>query len=153
MQNNKLDIDQLKLRSGYIPVGNNINENKELLYSPLIYINNNVTSTTLKTPEQINLLETTPILEIGTYRIDCVLLYTTANNSRQCLINLLVDNISYFLDLFKCPIAESYNNFSTFFNIDFLTKTSHTLEIRYARGNQNTTARIKNSRISMRQVS
>lgn len=150
---NKINIDQLQLKSGHILVGNNLNENKELLYSPLIYLNNNITSTTLQSPEQTNILETTPILEIGVYRIDFALLYTTSNNSRQCLINFLIDNISYFNDLFTCPISESYNNFSTFFNIEFLTKTSHILEIKYARGNKNTTARIKNSRISIRQVS
>lgn len=146
---NKLDIDQLNLSEGHSIIGN-INNNKEILFTPITYRNYNILSTT-STTLQSNISKISQILKSGLYKVYIQGLFSTSNANRDVIIDLKIDNISIFNNTYFSSTNNKYYSFSFELGIEFNVDSTHTFLLSYSRGTTNTTAIIKNTMIKISQ--
>lgn len=145
---NQLDIEQLKLNNGYIPIGTS-SDNKLILYSPFKGVNSATqsnTSTTLLTNISLNI----NVLVSGVYEVSVSGLYATAAANRDVRVVLDINNSIVFDGLLRGLVANYYSPFCFFIDYSF-SVGSHSVLLQFARGTTATTAYLRNTILKVRQ--
>lgn len=145
---NRLDIEQLKLDNGYIPIGT-ATDNKLIRYSPFREVNNTTQSNTNTTLIN-NISLSINVLVAGTYEIKVSGLYATANANRDVRVVLNIDSVIQFDGLLRTAVTNYYSPFSFFIDYSFSIGT-HSILLQFARGATATTAYLRDTILKVRQ--